>query len=118
MIRTLTVVAGAALLLAACGQQVDEQAADNTNGPAVAASTEGNQAVDMTPTQDAASLAAGANSFTEDQARSALQNAGYMVSGPLTQDANGVWMGTATREGAEAMVGIDYKGAITQPAAN
>ena len=102
MIRTLTVVAGAALLLAACGQQVDEQAADNTNGPAVAASTEGNQAVDMTPTQDAASLAA----------------AGYMVSGPLTQDANGVWMGTATREGAEAMVGIDYKGAITQPAAN
>lgn len=116
MIRTLTAVAGAALLLAACGEKPADTAADNTAGPAVAASTDGNQAVDTTPVQDAAASSAGASSFTEAQARGAFENAGYTVAGPLMQDANGVWMGKATKDGVETNVGIDYKGAITQPA--
>lgn len=111
MIRTLTAVASAAMLLAACG----EKAADNTAGPAVAAGTAGNEAVDTTPTQDAAAPAAGASSFTEDQARGAFEKAGYAVAGPLTQTADGVWLGKATKGGVEATIGIDYKGAITQP---
>jgi hypothetical protein len=115
MIRTLTLVAGAALLVAACGQNQAETAADNTAGPVVATGTAGNEAVDTTPTQDPAAVSAGASSFTEDQARGAFEKAGYTVVGPLTQNANGIWQGTATKGGVEATVGIDYKGAITQP---
>ncbi len=114
MIKTLTLVASAALLLAACGQK-ESATADQTAGPVVAAGTDGNQAVDTTPTQDPASVSAGASSFTEDQARGAFEKAGYTVAGPLTQDANGVWQGKATKGGVEATIGIDYKGAITQP---
>lgn len=114
MIKILTAAASAALLLAACGQK-EAATADQTAGPAVAASTEGNQAVDTTPTQVEGSVAAGASSFTEDQARGAFEKAGYAVAGPLTQNANGVWQGKATKGGVETTVGIDYKGAITQP---
>ena len=37
------------------------------------------------------------------------------VVGPLSQNENGVWQGRATKDGAEVVVAIDYKGAITQP---
>ncbi len=115
MIRTLTAVASAAMLLAACGEKAADTSADNTAGPVAAAGTAGNQAVDTTPTQDAAAPAAGASSFTEDQARGAFEKAGYAVVGPLTQNAGGIWQGKVTKDGAESTVGIDYKGAITQP---
>ena len=114
MIRTLTVVAGAALLLAACGQTEAETAADNTAGPVVAAGTAGNEAVDTTPTQDPAGAAAGASSFTEAQARAAFEKAGYAVTGPLTQTPDGLWQGMTMMNGNETTLGIDYKGAITQ----
>ena len=114
MIKTLTAVAGAALLLAACGQK-DTATTDQTAGPVVAAPTDGNQAVDTTPTAEAGAVSAGASSFTEDQARGAFEKAGYTLVGPLTQNANGIWQGKATKGGVETSVGIDYKGAITQP---
>ena len=114
MIKSLTALAGAALLLAACGEK-EAATADRTAGPAMAAGTAGNQAVDTTPTQDPAAVSAGASSFTEDQARGAFEKAGYASVGPLAQNANGIWQGKATKDGAEVTVGIDYKGAITQP---
>ena len=114
MIRTRTVVAGGALVLAACGQKEAETAADNTAGPVVAAGTAGNEAVDTTPTQDPAGAAAGASSFTEAQARAAFEKAGYAVTGPLTQTPDGLWQGMTMMNGNETTLGIDYKGAITQ----
>jgi hypothetical protein len=112
MIKTFLGVAAAATLLAGCGQKTAD--ADNTAGPAVAASqTPRNEAVDTTPTGDDAALTPGANSFTEGQARSAIEGAGYTSVGALTQDANGVWSGTATKDGAQVKVSVDYKGAVT-----
>ncbi|KQW67039.1 hypothetical protein ASE17_20510 [Phenylobacterium sp. Root77] len=112
MIKTMIGVAAIATLLAACGQKTAE--ADNTNGPVVAASeSPRNEAVDTTPTQDAAALTPGANSFTEAQAKGAIEASGYTGVSALTQDANGVWSGTATKDGAEAKVAVDYKGVVS-----
>ena len=44
-------------------------------------------------------------------------SAGYSDVGPLTQNEQGVWTGTAQRDGAPAQVSVDYRGAVT-PAAN
>ena len=57
--------------------------------------------------------AKGANSFTEDQARKRLAKAGYSRVGGLTKDADGVWMGTGTKNGKSVTVGLDFKGNIT-----
>jgi hypothetical protein len=116
MIRTLTVIAASAMLLAACGDKNSNQTDARKEGPVVATSKgPTNDAVDTTPTKVEPALSAGASSFTEAQARGAFEKAGYVVVGPLTQNANGVWQGKATKGGAELTVAIDYKGAITQP---
>lgn len=110
MMRTALGVALAATLLAGCGQNTD----DNTKGPAVAASeAPRNEAVDTTPTTGDPGPTAGASSFTEGQARSAIERAGYAAVGTLTQGADGVWTGTATKDGKETKVSVDYKGAVT-----
>lgn len=116
MMKLITTVAVSATLLAACGQKAEDPAKDRTEGPAVAAS-EGpaNPAVDTTPEKTEPGLSAGASSFTEAQAKSAIEKAGYANVGPLTQNANGVWQGQATKDGAQVTVAVDYKGAILTP---
>lgn len=110
MNRTMMCVAAAATLLTACGPK----AADDASGPVVAASeTPRNQAVDTTPGSGDAGPTPGANSFTEGQARSAIEAAGYASVGALTQDANGIWSGKASKGGVETSVSVDYKGAVT-----
>lgn len=112
MIKTIVGVAAVATLLAACGQQSAE--AERTEGPAVSSSeAPRNEAVDTTPTTDAAPLTPGANSFTEAQARSAIEAAGYTGVGALSQDANGVWSGVAAKDGVQTKVSVDYKGAVS-----
>lgn len=92
----LVALAAGALALAAC------------NKPSQA-----NNAVDAEPHADAGT-AAGANSYTEDQARGAIQNAGYTDATGLTQDAQGVWHGTAMKNGASTPVAVDYRGSVTE----
>ncbi|WP_309643400.1 hypothetical protein [Phenylobacterium sp.] len=108
-------VATAATLLAACG---DKPATTTTEAEAVApavspAEAPGNTAVDATPMTDAAAPTPGANSFTEAQARSAIEGAGYTGVGALTQNADGIWQAKATKSGAETTVSVDYKGVVT-----
>ena len=56
--------------------------------------------------------AAGRNSFTQDQAKGRLAKAGYTGVGKLVKDKQGVWRGTAMKDGAKANVGVDYKGDV------
>lgn len=56
----------------------------------------------------------GANSFTEEQARERIADAGYTDVGPLTQDDNGVWRGTASKAGMAVNVGVDYQGNVVE----
>ncbi|MDZ4760035.1 MAG: PepSY domain-containing protein [Alphaproteobacteria bacterium] len=57
--------------------------------------------------------AAGANSFTMDQAQERLTNAGYTGVTGLTQDASGVWRGTGMKDGSSMSVMVDYQGNVT-----
>lgn len=116
MIRSFLCVAGAATLLSACGDPnaTDARKGDNAAGPAISASeTPRNEAVDTTPTTGETAQTPGANSFTEAQARGAMEKAGYAIVGPLSQTAEGIWQGKATKDGAEKTVSVDYKGAVS-----
>ncbi|MBS1183068.1 MAG: hypothetical protein H6Q99_2948 [Proteobacteria bacterium] len=59
------------------------------------------------------SLEPGANSFTEAQARSWLEDAGYTEVTGLVQAEDGIWRGHARRNGTTVSVAVDYKGTIS-----
>jgi hypothetical protein len=54
----------------------------------------------------------GANSFTESEAKSRIAAKGYTHVGSLKKDANGVWRGTATKDGQSVNVSLDYQGNV------
>jgi hypothetical protein len=74
-----------------------------TNTPAVATST----------TQSPAAPVAGANSFTEGQAKSRIEAAGYTDVSGLMKDKDGIWHGKGSKAGKMATVSLDYQGNIT-----
>jgi putative membrane protein len=96
--RLLSLASAAAIAcaVAACGQP-----------------SQANKAVDPSPTEDGG-VAAGANSYTEGQARGAIESAGYTNPTGLTLTADGVWTGTATKNGASVPVSVDYRGSVTE----
>lgn len=57
-----------------------------------------------------ADLAKGANSFTEGQARSRIESAGFRKVTGLAKGDDGVWRGHAEKEGRTLDVGFDFKG--------
>jgi len=82
----------------------------------IAKTTDAQPTTDTGNATDSAAPAAGANSFTEDQARDRIQNAGYADVSALTKDDNGVWRGQAKKGGASVAVALDYKGNVTSQA--
>jgi hypothetical protein len=54
----------------------------------------------------------GQNSFTEDQAKERIADAGYTGLSGLTIDDKGVWHGTAMKDGKPVSVALDYQGNI------
>jgi hypothetical protein len=55
---------------------------------------------------------AGANSFTEGQARGRIEAAGYTDVQGLAKDDQGVWRGKAMRNGTQSDVGLDFRGNV------
>ena len=55
----------------------------------------------------------GANSFTEGQAKSRIESAGFSDVTGLTKDNQGIWRGKATKNGAAVSVSLDFKGNVT-----
>lgn len=55
---------------------------------------------------------AGANSFTENQAKDRAIAAGFANVSALTKDENGIWRGTASKDGKSVNVAVDYKGNV------
>lgn len=112
MIRSTLVLAAAGALLAACGS--GEESTEAVEGPAVSTSeAPRNPAVDVEATSQETPMTPGANSFTEGQAREAIQKQGYSDVGPLTQNDAGIWSATASRDGTQTAVSVDYKGVVT-----
>jgi hypothetical protein len=54
----------------------------------------------------------GANSFTEGQARSRMEAAGFTNLEGLRKDDNGIWRGRAMQGGRQVEVGLDYRGNV------
>jgi len=57
---------------------------------------------------------AGANSFTRGEAQSAIEAKGYTQVSGLNKDAQGVWRGTAMKDGRSVSVSVDYQGNVNQ----
>ncbi|WP_447910363.1 hypothetical protein [Brevundimonas bullata] len=112
MTRAIYALAATAFLLTACGDNSSDEG--RVEGPVVSGSeAPRNPAVDTSSTTADEALTPGANSFTEAQARSAMEKQGYSGIGPLSQDASGIWTAVATKDGAEAQVSVDYKGVVS-----
>ena len=54
----------------------------------------------------------GANSFTESQAKDRAQAAGFTSVSSLVKDGDGVWRGSAMKDGKSVKVAVDYKGNV------
>jgi hypothetical protein len=77
------------------------------------ASGDANQAVVTTGT-NADQPAKGKNSFTRHEATKRITAKGYSGVANLKKDADGVWRGTATKDGQSVQVWLDYKGNVGQ----
>jgi hypothetical protein len=105
MKRLLTAIAAIALIGAVSDgalAQSGPPANPNAKTPAVAS-----------PSQDnPGAPASGANSFTESQAKSRIEAAGYSDVSGLVKDADGIWRGKAARGGTTANVALDFQGNV------
>ena len=97
-----TVLTGAAVAGGAFAQTAAPSANPNASTPAVASPKANNPGAP----------AAGANSFTEAQAKSRIEGAGYSNVSGLIKDKDGIWKGKASKGGATVDVGLDYQGNV------
>ena len=88
---------------------------DRSVATTVGPSTEGGQSAVRIDdgTRTAATPQPGANSFTEGQARSRIEAAGFSDVTELQKDDQGIWRGRGTRDGRQVGVALDYTGAVT-----
>jgi len=78
-----------------------------------AAGGDSNQAV-ATTAANAAQPAKGANSFSDGEAQRRIESRGYATVADLKKDGDGVWRGSAMKDGAKVGVWLDYKGNVGQ----
>jgi hypothetical protein len=100
-----TMMIGAALALMtglAVAQQQNPPANQGPNNPAV----------NTTGTNNPGAPVAGANSFTEGQAKSRIESSGYGNVTGLKKDDSGVWRGKAQKDGKSVDVGLDFQGNV------
>ena len=95
-------ILSAGLLLAASGAVAQSQT-PSTSQTTPAINTEQNPGAPV----------AGKNSFTEAQAKSRIEDAGYKDVAGLKLDDQGVWRATATKDGKQAGVSLDFQGNVT-----
>ncbi len=101
-------LAAAALLsgAAASGPAVAQSRAPSANHDA------GTPAVATSKTMNPGAPVAGANSFTQAQAKSRIEDAGYSHVSGLVKDKDGIWRGTASKGGTTFHVALDYQGNV------
>lgn len=70
-------------------------------------------AVNTEGARTTAAPAAGANSFTEGQARGRIEAAGFTGVDNLEKDDQGIWRGRAMHNGAQVSVSLDFQGNVS-----
>jgi hypothetical protein len=97
-------------LLVFCASLLVATAASAQNPPAQAGP--GNNAVNSAGQNNSNAPVAGRNSFTEGQAQSKIEAAGYTKVTDLKKDDKGVWRGKATKGGSSIPVSLDFEGNV------
>jgi hypothetical protein len=69
-------------------------------------------AVTTTDAKNPDAPVAGANSFTEAQAKERIEKAGFSEVKDLKKDDNGIWMAAGMKDGKAVMVALDYQGNV------
>ena len=72
----------------------------------------GNNAVNSAGQNNSNAPVSGRNSFTEGQAKSRIEGAGYTNVTALAKDANGVWRGKASKGSTISNVSVDFEGNV------
>ena len=98
--RSYIIVAAAGLFVTAAAAQ---DAQSGSHNPAVKDSS----------VQKVSAPAKGHSSFTKNQAEGRIAKAGYTGVGDLKKTNNGVWQGSAMKDGKSVTVSLDYKGNVT-----
>ena len=70
-------------------------------------------AVKTAHTVNEGSAEAGHTSFTQAQAREHIAKSGYAGVSPLTKGDDGIWRGTAHKDGRTVKVALDFKGNVS-----
>lgn len=99
----LTLLVTTLLLLGAVPASAQSQPAQS--GP-------GNNAVNSSDKNNSNKPVEGRNSFTEGQAKSRIEQAGYSNVSGLKKDDNGVWRGKADKAGTKTDVSLDFQGNV------
>jgi hypothetical protein len=71
-----------------------------------------NNAINSAGENNSNAPVAGRNSFTEGQAKSKIEDAGYTNVTELKKDDNGVWRGKARKSGSATAVSVDFQGNV------
>jgi hypothetical protein len=100
--RTYLVIAAVAAMVST--PVVAQPANRDANSPAVNAPN--------SPPNPGAPVA-GANSFTEGQAKSRIESNGFANVSELRKDDQGVWRGKAMKDGKSVNVSLDFQGNVT-----
>jgi hypothetical protein len=98
------------LLFIICAGLLAPTAASAQNPPAQ--SGPNNNAVNSAGQNNSSAPVAGRNSFTEGQAKSKIEDAGYANVTELKKDDNGVWRGKASKGGSATAVSVDFQGNV------
>lgn len=98
----ISVLAAATALAAAPASAQNPPARSGPNNNAVNSSGQNNSDAPV----------AGRNSFTEGQAKSKIEDAGYANVTALKKDDKGVWRGQANKGGSATAVSLDFQGNV------
>lgn len=75
----------------------------------------GNNAVNSSGQNNSNAPVAGRNSFTEGQAKSKIEGAGFSNVSGLAKDDKGVWRGKADKGSSSTNVSVDFQGNVNSP---
>jgi hypothetical protein len=71
-----------------------------------------NSAVNSSGQNNSNAPVAGRNSFTEGQAKSRIEDAGFSNVSGLQKDDSGVWRAKASKDGKQNEVSLDFQGNV------
>jgi len=106
---------GAGMTAPAWAQNVQQQNVQTAPGMTTrdnAAQGERREGAERSTIVQPSALEAGANSFTEGQARARLEEAGFTNLQELNKDNQGFWRARATQGGNQTDVAMDFRGRI------